>query len=453
LIISYHHFLLTPIRKEASVQFKDSRNAIPSAPNLILLPFAAPLDSPNVEMRDREPNILGLGLVQRTVLAARRAGYGQIFFLTRDLAAPAGTTAVPNWRRLAEIVAASQTTSLVIASARILSETAWLERLAATELEPAAWATLSDRLVALAATAVVDALAALDAHGGAHDMAAVQDRLIRQFGSAEAIPVEIDPIVITTAKDIRVAEQRLLSALVKETDGFMARYVDRSISLRISRLLAPTAVTPNQITMLSTTIGVCGAAFFLSELWWWQTVGALLFLIHSIVDGCDGELARLKFQESRYGGILDFWGDNIVHIAIFACMAAGWTLASGLMWPLLLGAAATSAMLASAGMVYWRRMRTKDGHGPLFTSVSSTPNHRVAQLLDAASRRDFVYLVPVLALLNKSNWILVSASVVMPIFFILLVLLAVHERLQAGPTRSMAYWPVDRRTPPATFDC
>ena len=28
------------------------------------------------------------------------------------------------------------------------------------------------------------------------------------------------------------------------------------------------------------------------------------------LDGCDGELARLKFKESRWGGLLDFWGDN-----------------------------------------------------------------------------------------------------------------------------------------------
>jgi 1L-myo-inositol 1-phosphate cytidylyltransferase / CDP-L-myo-inositol myo-inositolphosphotransferase len=420
------------------VQFRDSLNATLAAPNLILLPMAASLDSSDVDVRRREPNILGLGLVQRTVLAARRAGYGQIFFLTRDPVAPAGTTAIPNWKAIAEILTASQTTSLIIASARILSETSWLETLAGTQFEPATWVTISEGVVALAATGVADALAALDAQGGARDMVAVQDRLISQFGSAGTIRVEIAPIVVMTATDIRTAEQRLLSALVKETDGFMARYVDRPISLQISRLLAPTSVTPNQMTMLSIAIGVCGAVFFLSELWWWQTVGGLLFLIHSIVDGCDGELARLKFQESRYGGILDFWGDNIVHIAIFACMAAGWTLASGVLWPLLLGAAATAGTLASAGLVFWRQMRIKDGHGPLFTSVSSMPSHRVARMLDVASRRDFIYVVPVLALLDKSNWILVSASLVLPIFFLLLVFLAVHERLQAGPTRSVA---------------
>jgi 1L-myo-inositol 1-phosphate cytidylyltransferase / CDP-L-myo-inositol myo-inositolphosphotransferase len=94
--------------------------------------------------------------------------------------------------------------------------------------------------------------------------------------------------------------------------------------LQIVRRLASTAVTPNQITIASAAIGLFGAPFFLSEFWLWQTVGALLFLTHSIVDGCDGELARLKFQESRWGGVLDFWGDNVVHIVTFACMAAPW---------------------------------------------------------------------------------------------------------------------------------
>ena len=290
----------------------------------------------------------------------------------------------------------------------------------------------------LAAAAAPDALAALDAEGGAYDLTAVQGRLTRRFGSPAAIPVGIDPMVVVTSTDVRVAEQRLLRALVKDTDGFMARHVERPISLQISRRLAPTAVTPNQITMVSVAVGLSGAPFFLSALWPWQTVGALLFLAHSILDGCDGELARLKFQESRWGGVLDFWGDNVVHIAIFACMAVGWSLSAAATWPLLLGAAAVLGTLGSAGFVYWRLMRVKDDSGPLFTSVSTVPDRRLARLLDAASRRDFIYLVLILALLGKSNWFLLLAALGAPIFFFLLVFLAVRERLPKISTTSGA---------------
>jgi 1L-myo-inositol 1-phosphate cytidylyltransferase / CDP-L-myo-inositol myo-inositolphosphotransferase len=417
----------------------DSHAVIPAAPILILVP--APVASLNAACLapayDGDTPVLGLGLMQRTVVAARRAGYGQTLFLTRDHAASPGIATVPNWRHLGAASVPSQTAPLLIAPATILSETDWLERLAETRIEPAAWAALPQRIIILAAAAVPDALAVLDAEGGAYDLTAVQGRLTRRFGSPATIPVGIDPMVVVTSTDVRVAERRLLRVLVKDTDGFMARHVERPISLQISRRLAPTAVTPNQITMVSVAVGVSGAPFFLSALWPWQTVGALLFLAHSILDGCDGELARLRFQESRWGGVLDFWGDNVVHVVTFACMAAGWSQFAAVRWPLLLGASAVLGNLGSAGIVYWRLMRVKDDSGPLFTSVSTVPHRRLARLLDAASRRDFIYLVLILALLGKSNWFLLLAAMGAPIFFFLLVFLAVRERLPKIPTTSV----------------
>jgi phosphatidylglycerophosphate synthase len=407
-----------------------SRVAIPAVPILVLVPASvASPHAPNVAPTpDDDQTVLGLGLMRRTAMAARRAGYGQICLLARDHAAPPGIATIPNWGHIAAAPMPSQAAPLLIAPAAILAETNWLERLAETRIEPAAWAAIPQRIVMLAAAAVPDALAALHAGGEACDFAAVQDRLTRRFGPPAAISAGIDPMVVMTSMDVRVAEQRLLRSLVKDTDGFMARHVERPISLQISRRLASTAVTPNQITIASAAIGLLGAPFFLSGSWLWQTVGALLLLTHSIVDGCDGELARLKFQESRWGGVLDFWGDNVVHIVTFACMGAGWSLSVAALWPLLLGAAAALGNLGSAAFVYWRLMRIKDDSGPLFTSVSTTRDNRLARLLDAGSRRDFIYLVLILALFGKSNWFLLLAALGAPIYFILLVFLAVRER-------------------------
>jgi phosphatidylglycerophosphate synthase len=417
---------------------EDARSGMPSALNLILLPSDGLPGEPDGPDPNTDLNVLGLGLVQRTFLAARRAGYGQIFFLGPDDAAPAGATAIADWRGLADALVTSQPAPLVVVPATILSETYWLERLAAMQIEPVAWAALPHRIIVLSATALSDAVAVLHAEGGVQNMAAVEDRLTRRFGPAAAVPSEIDPMLVVRAKDIDVAERRLLRSLVKQTDGFMARHVDRHISLQISRRLAPTGVKPIQITTISIAIGLSGAPFFLSALWYWQTVGALLFLLHSIVDGCDGELARLRFQESRLGGIVDFWGDNVVHVAIFACIAVGWALSLSATWPLLLGAAAIAGSLGSAAFVYWRQMHFQQGSGPLFTSVSAISDDRLAWLLDAAARRDFIYLVPVVALFGKSSWFLVLAALGAPIFFFLLIFLAVRERLQSRPTKAAA---------------
>jgi len=413
---------------------------MPEAPILILLP--ASLASFNAAAvapaHDGEPMILGLSLTRRAVLAAQRAGYAQIFLLAANGHAAPGVAAVPDWGRLAETFGSFRTVPLIIAPATILAETDWLRRLAEARIEPAAWAMIPNRIVMLAAASAFEALEALDEEGGARDLIAVEGRLARRFGPPAPIPAGIDPMVVETSTDVRVAERRLLRTLVKDTDGFMARHVERPVSLQISRRLAWTAMTPNQMSMISIAVGICGGPFFLSERSSLQTIGALLFLAHSILDGCDGELARLKFQESRWGGVLDFWGDNVVHIVIFACMGLGWSLSAAAAWPLLLGAAAILGTLGSAAFVYWRLMRLKDHSGALFTSVSAAPERPLARLLDAASRRDFIYLVIILALIGRSNWFLLLAALGAPIYFFLVVFLAARERLGETPKPSGA---------------
>jgi 1L-myo-inositol 1-phosphate cytidylyltransferase / CDP-L-myo-inositol myo-inositolphosphotransferase len=415
----------------------DFRTDVPAAPILILVPAPlAPLEAAaDAREGDGERVILGLSLIWRAVMAGRRAGYGEVIALSANPDPPAGSAEAGSWQSLAATLETDQAHPLVIAPTTILAETGWLERLKEARIEPAAWAAIPNRIVMVVAESALAALDALDEKGGVGDLSAVENRLERRFGPPSAIPPGVDPMAVETPADVHRAEQRLMRGLVKDTDGFMARHVERPISLTISRLLAPTAITPNQMSLISIVVGLCGAPFFLSGLASLQTIGALLFLAHSILDGCDGELARLKFEESRLGGVLDFWGDNVVHAAVFACMAIGWSLAAGAGWPLLLGAAAVLGALGSAGLVYWRLMRVKDDGGPLFTSVSAEPERALSRALDSASRRDFIYLVLLLALAGKSKWFLLLAALGAPIYFCLLVFLAAREEL-AGASGS-----------------
>jgi phosphatidylglycerophosphate synthase len=418
-------------RKIADPMDRDSHSPSPSAPIIVLLPDPSTSTLKPTFGNGSEPTVLGLGLARRTALAARRAGYSRVYFQARDHAAPQGIPAISDWRRLGDGFALHPG-PLIIVHGAILAEPDWLEKLIDISPTPANWAAIPHKMIVLAAPAVKDAIAVLEADKGAYDLTSVQQRLTQSFGAPVTIPAAIDPLVVTTPVDVDDAERRLLRRLVKDTDGFMARHVERPISLRIARRLASTAITPNQITLLSVGIGLSGALFFLCSQWVCQTVGALLFLAHSILDGCDGELARLKFQETRFGGIIDYWGDNVVHIAVFGCMAIGWTLSVGALWPSLFGVAAALGNLGSAWLVYWRVMRPKKDDGPLFTSVVAAPGQSLARMLDAASRRDFIYLVVILALFGKSNWFLVLAAVGAPIFFLLLVFLALRERVQSS---------------------
>ena len=153
------------------------------------------------------------------------------------------------------------------------------------------------------------------------------------------------PFFLTLSKksEIPAAEKHLLRSLIKDEEGFMSRHVERKISLAITRLLVRTSITPNAMTLVSVAIGLVGAACFLVWSRPWHVAGALLFLSHSILDGCDGEIARLKFLESRWGGLLDFWGDNVVHAAVFTGIGIGWSRAGGGWPPLALAALSQGA--------------------------------------------------------------------------------------------------------------
>jgi phosphatidylglycerophosphate synthase len=332
------------------------------SPELFLV---SPAGSPAVAP---ETMLLGLPLIRRTVLAAERAGFRRVAVVGGERAGPLG---------------------------RALEGTS-------SELLPAGAAIPEDAVVMpwnrVLRTAEVKDLAA--------------------GRPAEGLGVEV-----RTSADRRRAERWLLDGLVKEAEGFMSRHFERKVSLAVSRLLARTPVTPNVMTLVSVGVGLVGAVFFLSARASMQTAGALLFLLHSILDGCDGELARLKFQESRFGGVLDFWGDNVVHSAVFAAIAVGWSRAVAASWPLGLGAAAVAGGLASAGFVYAKTMRIPK-EGPLFTSVVSTADTAVSRFADAVSRRDFIYLVLALSLFGKANWFLVLSAVGAPVFFLVLVALA-----------------------------
>jgi phosphatidylglycerophosphate synthase len=224
-------------------------------------------------------------------------------------------------------------------------------------------------------------------------------------------------------------EKELLAGLVKDTEGIMSRLVNRRISLAVTRRLMNRNVTPNQMTWVSMGIGLLGALFFLLPGQGAQVAGSLLFLLHSILDGCDGELARLKFQESRLGGIFDYWSDNIVHVAVFACIGIGWAQHGGGSYVLLFSLLAVGGTLISAWLVFEHTMRGKKDGGPLYTSVSTKNGKSIlVRIADMLSRRDFIYLVVILALFGKIHWFLIMTAAGAPVYALVLLMIISKDK-------------------------
>ncbi|MCA9544646.1 MAG: CDP-alcohol phosphatidyltransferase family protein [Myxococcales bacterium] len=112
---------------------------------------------------------------------------------------------------------------------------------------------------------------------------------------------------------LRPAEDLLLQALRKPADGMISRHINRHISLAISRRLAKTAVRPNHITAVVAFIGVLsGPLAWYGGAYWGLALGALCYYLAAILDGCDGEISRLKALGSPLGAWLDTITDNVV---------------------------------------------------------------------------------------------------------------------------------------------
>ena len=122
---------------------------------------------------------------------------------------------------------------------------------------------------------------------------------------------------INTPKDLKFAENLLLNSTKKPTDGIISRFLNRRISLFLTKYLINTKVKPNHITILSFIIALLSALLFLFRMPLWAGVSAQ---VASIVDGVDGEIARIKFQKSKFGAymdsILDRYGDTFITFAM-----------------------------------------------------------------------------------------------------------------------------------------
>jgi phosphatidylglycerophosphate synthase len=223
-------------------------------------------------------------------------------------------------------------------------------------------------------------------------------------GDIEAAPLKPDEFVIaaTDAASRERAEDLLLQSLLKATDGIVSRSINRPISLRVTRALLESSLTPNQMTLIAAVFGLAAVCVVLVGGMAWLVPGAILLQIQSILDGCDGEISRLKYIRSRLGEWLDQVLDDVVNLGFFA--ATGWALhqaGSTLALPLtIVGSsmhliyqtALYTALVTRGGgsgstaSIHWKGL-TK--HSPIVSEPTRGFLTTVKETFELACRRDF----------------------------------------------------------------
>lgn len=161
-----------------------------------------------------------------------------------------------------------------------------------------------------AATAAVAGLAA-----GVSDAALVKAAIPIPHGAIARAPV-------STAEQRRNAHRLLYKILVKTQDNAITRYLYRPVSFPLTRFLVWTPITPNQVSYLVAALVIVGCWLSAHASMSAALEGAIVVLVASYVDCCDGEIARVKLLSSRFGAWLDTVVDELSSVGYMA--ALGW---------------------------------------------------------------------------------------------------------------------------------
>ena len=221
---------------------------------------------------------------------------------------------------------------------------------------------------------------------------------------------------IQEQNDFSIQQERLLAGSGQDHDSFFTRLLSRSVSNKMTRYFLNTSVTPNQITLFSFALGLVSAICFAEGTYPLNIFGGFLLLFSTWLDGTDGEIARLKFMESEFGGKLDIICDNIVHFFVFGSIGWGVAKTTGDETYLYLGGLAAIAGLASFVLLGGTILKkSTDATTPISDSEPS--------MAEKLANRDFVNFLMLMALINQLKVFIFIAAIGATIFTIYLVYL------------------------------
>jgi len=244
------------------------------------------------------------------------------------------------------------------------------------------------------------------------------DAALRAEAGQIPLPGGNDLKMLTTrvrdAADLPDAEREIRAAVFKPTDHNLARF-NRRMSLPISVALLRTPLTANQFSVGLLFLGLYSGWLFSRGSYLTGLAAAAVSLAASILDGCDGEIARLKHQESNFGCWLETVTDYTYYFAIFGGMTVGAVHYTGWRGFYVVGALALAGMVTAVMLLLYLRHRMT-GDTPArfagtvkgkFKEGGGKLTRLLAKLSNVATRAQMPYGITALALVGALPVVLI----------------------------------------------
>jgi 1L-myo-inositol 1-phosphate cytidylyltransferase / CDP-L-myo-inositol myo-inositolphosphotransferase len=198
----------------------------------------------------------------------------------------------------------------------------------------------------------------------------------------------------------------------KPQDGFVSRFLNRPISRRITRFLLKFPIRPNTWTISIFVLPLIASVFLIRGDYASIVIGTAVFQLFSILDGCDGEIARAKNLESKLGERLDYFCDFLASLIYVLALGLGLhRSAEGIFcagvisaneWLLRGGKSEMQMVSATLHESFYARHHGMIGHSGLLNL-----GERFVWWVFQLTKRDMAILVfLLLALLGFADWIL-----------------------------------------------
>ncbi len=146
---------------------------------------------------------------------------------------------------------------------------------------------------------------------------------------------------IDTPENLVQARRLLRWSLPKDGDGPVSRFLNRPLSTRFSLWISPARLSPDLLSWIAFLFGIVAAASLAAGL---GITGGILAQVTSVLDGMDGEAARLQMRARPQGALLDGVLDRVTDAAILGGLGL-WTLHT-------MPAASASVLLVTLAAVF-----------------------------------------------------------------------------------------------------